>query len=59
MTGKELQTIRKRLGLTQAEFAVKIGYHGQASVARMESTPKVSRTVELLTRHLLRQVSAT
>jgi len=51
MTGEEIRNARKQLGLTQAEFAVVVGYPSKTYVSDVEAERyQVSRPVEKLVR---------
>ena len=53
MTGRQLRRIRKRLGMTQREFAREMAWHAN-SVARAERDEmKISETAAKLARLLL------
>jgi len=53
MTGRQFRRIRKRLGLTQVEFSIEMGWHPN-SVARAEQGKMtISPTAEKLARLLL------
>ena len=51
MNAKSITRLRKRLGLSQAEFADQLGLH-QATVSRLEAGYEPSKTVLLLLKHL-------
>ena len=52
MTGVEVKRARKRLGMSQHEFADALGVQ-RNSVSRMELRREVSRMVELAVKYLL------
>ena len=54
MTGDEIKQARRRLGLTQAEFAKVMGFTGKSYVSRIETAPDpLSRTsIRLLNAYL-------
>jgi transcriptional regulator with XRE-family HTH domain len=55
MTGKQVRGIRDRMGLTQAEFAERVGMTGN-SVARIERGAMiVTRSMELLISFVARE----
>jgi transcriptional regulator with XRE-family HTH domain len=54
MTAAEFLATRQALGLTQAEFAVRLGLT-RSTVARMEAGRPISATVAILARLLAKQ----
>mgnify|MGYP001269680490 CR=1 FL=1 len=57
MTSKELIEIRKKLGLTQAKFAEKLGYNTRSIICHFEKgTKPISPRVALLCGYFLRDL---
>ena len=57
MTSDELKEIRKKLGLTQAKFAEKLGYNTRSMICNFEKgTRPISPRVALLCDYFIRDL---
>lgn len=55
MTGSELRALRKRARMTQQQFAELLGYHGQTSISRLETSDTVPNRIAKLATALVNE----